>query len=126
MVQGRGHSLTSGFLNLGGPKLCFMLFQKQPSRGVFIKLQSNFIEITLQHECFPVNFLHIFFVIVFHEEMSTYFKNKDYIFILVLCSAPPDPIAYSVFIRLVRLARNDFKLFFFILSLSGVGVVGTV
>ena len=26
----------------------------------FIKLQSNFIEITLQHGCFPVNLLHIF------------------------------------------------------------------
>ena len=46
--------------------------QKQPSRGVLIKgcsentqqiymkLQANFIEITLRHECSPVNLLHIF------------------------------------------------------------------
>ena len=44
----------------------------------------------------------------FHKEMSNYFKNKDYILTLVLCFAPPDPVAYSVTIRLVRLARNDF------------------
>ena len=58
------------------------MIQKQPPRGVhkkrcfenmqqiyrrppmpkcnFIKLQSNFIEITLRHGCFPVNLLHIF------------------------------------------------------------------
>ena len=29
-------------------------------RSISIKLQSNFIEITLGHECFPVNLLHIF------------------------------------------------------------------
>ena len=28
--------------------------------GLYVKLQSNFIEITLQHECSPVNLLHIF------------------------------------------------------------------
>ena len=53
-----------------------MSFQKQPSRGVLwqrfsegdhlwrrvisIKLQSNFIEISLRHGFYPVNLLHIF------------------------------------------------------------------
>ena len=43
------------------------LIQKQPSKGVHpcrsalsIKLLFNFIEIALQHGCFPVNLLHIF------------------------------------------------------------------
>ena len=32
-----------------------------PKRGVIsINLQSNFIEISLQHGCSPINFLHIF------------------------------------------------------------------
>ena len=44
--------------------------------------------------------------------MWTYFKNKDYIFILVLCSAPPDLVAYSVIIKLVKHARNDFLIIF--------------
>ena len=48
----------------------------------------------------------------FHKEMWTYFKNKDYIFILVLCSAPPDLVAYSVIIKLVKHARNDFLIIF--------------
>ena len=41
-----------------------VVIQKQPSRGILtlksaisIKLQSSFIEITLQHGCFPVNLL---------------------------------------------------------------------
>ena len=29
------------------------------SNAISIKLQSNFIEITLRYECFPVNLLHI-------------------------------------------------------------------
>ena len=35
--------------------------EKQPSRAVpWKKCSSKFIEITLQHECSPVNLLHIF------------------------------------------------------------------
>ena len=110
----------------GVPNSVSCYFKSSPLEVFLSSCKATLLKSHFRNECSPVNFLHIFFVIVFHEEMSTYFKNKDYIFILVLCSAPPDPIAYSVFIRLVRLARNDFKLFFFILSLSGVGVVGTV
>ena len=47
-------------------KLLFIFsFQKQPFRGVLGKkcsenIQSNFIEIPLQHRCSPVNLMHIF------------------------------------------------------------------
>ena len=35
--------------------------KQHPCRRVIsIKLQSNFIEITLRHGCFPINLLHIF------------------------------------------------------------------
>ena len=37
------------------------IYRRTPCRSVIsIKLQSNFIEITLRHRCFPVNLLHIF------------------------------------------------------------------
>ena len=42
-------------------KICSKFTQEHPCRNVISsKLQSNFIEITLQHKCFPVNLLHIF------------------------------------------------------------------
>ena len=42
-------------------KMCCRFIGEHPCRNVIsIKLQSNFIEITLRHECSPVNLLHIF------------------------------------------------------------------
>ena len=42
-------------------KICSKLTGEDPCRIVIsIKLQSNFIEITLRHSCSPVNLLHIF------------------------------------------------------------------
>ena len=42
-------------------KICSKFTGEHPCRGVIsIKFQSNFIEITLQHGCSPVNLLHIF------------------------------------------------------------------
>ena len=42
-------------------KICSKFTGKHPCGSVIsIKLQSNFIEITLQHGCSPVNMLHIF------------------------------------------------------------------
>ena len=42
-------------------KMCSKFTGEHPRRSVIsVKLQSNFIEITLQHECFPVDLLHIF------------------------------------------------------------------
>ena len=42
-------------------KICSKITGEHPCRSVIlIKLQSNFIEITLRHGCSPVNLLHIF------------------------------------------------------------------
>ena len=42
-------------------KICRKFTGENPCRSVVsIKLQSNFIEITLRHGCSPVNLLHIF------------------------------------------------------------------
>ena len=42
-------------------KICSKFTVEHPCRSVIsIKLQSNFIEITLWHGCFPVNLLHMF------------------------------------------------------------------
>ena len=42
-------------------KICSKFTGEQPCRSVIsIKLQSNFIEITLRHVCYTVNLLHVF------------------------------------------------------------------
>ena len=42
-------------------KICSKFTGEHPCRSVIsIKLQNNFIEMTLQHGCSPVNLLHIF------------------------------------------------------------------
>ena len=49
------------FLRKGILKICSKFTGENPCRIVIsINLQSNFIEITLRHECSPVNLLHIF------------------------------------------------------------------
>ena len=49
------------FLEKGVLKICSNVRGEHPCRSVIsIKLQSDFVEITLRHGCFPVNFLHIF------------------------------------------------------------------
>ena len=49
------------YLGKGILKLCHKFTGEQPCRKVIsIKLQSNFIKITLRHGCSPVNLLHIF------------------------------------------------------------------
>ena len=49
------------FLGKGVQKICRKFTGKHPCQSVIsIKLQSNFIEITLRHESSPVNLLHIF------------------------------------------------------------------
>ena len=48
------------FLRKGVLKICSKFAGEHPCRSVIsIKLQSNFIEITLWHGCSPVNLLHI-------------------------------------------------------------------
>ena len=49
------------FLGKGLLKICSKFTGEQPCRSVIsIKLQGNFIEITLRHGCSPVSLLHIF------------------------------------------------------------------
>ena len=49
------------FLGKGVLKICSRFTGEHPCRSVIsIKLQSNFIKITLWHGCPPVNLLHIF------------------------------------------------------------------
>ena len=49
------------FLAKGVLKICRKFTREHPCRKVIsIKLQSNFIEITLQHGCSPVDVLHYF------------------------------------------------------------------
>ena len=48
-------------LRKGVQKICSKLTGEHPCRSaISIKLQSNFIEISLRHGCSPVNSLHIF------------------------------------------------------------------
>ena len=49
------------FLGKGDLKICSKFTGEHPCRSATsIKLQGNFIEIALRHECSPVNFQHIF------------------------------------------------------------------
>ena len=49
------------FLEKGVLKICTKFTGEHACRSaISIKLLSNFIEITVQHGCSPVNFLHIF------------------------------------------------------------------
>ena len=65
MVPTKKHTYGSShpkvFLGKGVMKIFFKFTGEHPCRSVIsIKLQSNFIEITLPHGCSPVNSLHIF------------------------------------------------------------------
>ena len=49
------------FLGTAFLKICSKLTGEHSCQStISIKLQSNFIEITFWHECYPVNLLHIF------------------------------------------------------------------
>ena len=54
-------SLPEVFLGKGVLILCSKFTRENPCRrAISIKIQSNFIEITLRHGCSPVNLVHIF------------------------------------------------------------------
>ena len=53
-------SPPKAFLGKGVLKICSKFTEEHPYQSaILIKLQSNFIEITLRHGCSPVNLLHI-------------------------------------------------------------------
>ena len=59
------------FLGKGILKICSKFTGEHPHQSVIlIKLQSSFLEITLRHECSPVNLLHIF--------RTTFYKNNSW------------------------------------------------
>ena len=65
------------FLEKGVLKICSKFTIEHPCRStISIKLQSNFIEVTLRHGCSPVNLLHIF--------TTLFFKNTFEWLLLVL------------------------------------------
>ena len=56
-----GQCFTRCLVQRGFLKICSKFTREHPHRSVIsIKLQSNFIEITLRHRCSLVNLLHIF------------------------------------------------------------------
>ena len=60
LVQSRSSHPEVGAHRKGVLKICSKFTGEQPCRNVIlIKLQSNFIEITLRHRYSPVNMLHI-------------------------------------------------------------------
>ena len=65
------------FIGKGVLKLCSKFTREHPCRrDISIKLQSNFIEITLRHVCSPVNLLHIF-RIPFNKNTSGWVRLKQ-------------------------------------------------
>ena len=68
-------SLLEVFLGKDVLKICSKFTREHLCRSVIsIKLQSNFIEIALQHGCFPLSFLHIF--------RSAFCKNTSEVLLL--------------------------------------------
>ena len=66
------------FLEKAIPKTCSKFTGEHLCQSVIsIKLQSNFIEIKLRHECSPVNLLHIF--------RTPFLKNTSRGLLLMIC-----------------------------------------
>ena len=62
------------FIGKSDLKICNKFIAEQPCRGVISKkLFCNFIEITLQHGCSPVNLLHIFRTPFPKKPLDSYF-----------------------------------------------------
>ena len=88
----------------GVRKICSKFIGEHPCRSVIsIKLQSSFIEITLQHRCSPVNLVHVF--------RTPFTKNTSGW--LLLLKLPPTKLESSFFIwgffrflRMFFIARN--------------------
>ena len=97
------------FLRKGVLKTCNKFTGKQPCRSVIsMKLQSNFIEITLRHGCSPLNLLHIF--------RTPFLKNTSGRLLLSF----PSAIVICIYKRFRGLSIAD------VLVSSGVIVEGSV
>ena len=111
-------------------KICSKFAGKHPCRSaISIKLQSNFIEITLCHECSPVNLLHNF-ITVFPKNTSeglllkyhqfswhSLWKNSGWLFNIhshdELSSGLDHVLKYSSFIcKMLTIYKKPLKHFF--------------
>ena len=97
------------FLRRGVLKTCNKFTGEHPCRSVIsMKLQSNFIEITLRHGCSPLNLLHIF--------RTPFLKNTSGRLLLSF----PSAIVICIYKRFRGLGIAD------VLVSSGVIVEGSV
>ena len=68
------------FLGKGVLKICSKFTGEHSCRSVIsIKLQSNFIEITLRHGCAPVNLRHIFWYLFLRTSLGGWFCKETQI-----------------------------------------------
>ena len=82
------------FLGKGVLKIWSKFTGEHPCQGaISIKLQSNFTETTLRHECYPVNLLHIF--------RAPFRKNTSGRLLLVFLS-----ILWSAWQNIIRNFKN--------------------
>ena len=91
------------FLGKGVLKICGKFTGEHPCRSaISIKLQSNFIEITLRHGCSPVNLLHIF---------RTPFSKNTFgrlllIFVISTSGVELSPISYLCNIKMILIRKR--------------------
>ena len=84
------------FLGKGVLKICSKFTGEHPCQSaISIKLQSNFIEITLRHGCFPVNLLHIF--------RTTFSKNTSEWLLLLYVEIDNQEAARSLTVAYVKI-----------------------
>ena len=103
------------FFRKGVLKVCIKFTGEHSCRSeISIKLQSNFIEIILPHECSPVNLLHVF--------RTPFPRNNSGGAVSLLTLS-----VYKIFIKALykRLSRSNLKLFqkyllFWLLNSCGV------
>ena len=94
------------FLGKAVLKICSKFTGEHPCRSaILVKLQSNFIEITLRYGCSPVNLLHIFRtpfprntserLLLEDIAFNAYFVQKNFFNICVL----PQYIVYQIYFQ---------------------------
>ena len=99
------------FLGKVVPKIWSRFTGEHACRGVIsIKLQCNFIEITLRHECFPVNLLHLF--------RTTLPKNAYRGLFLNIAHSFPDAYSLQLFLKFCNLFPDVGSLWWVFLSLT--------
>ena len=120
-MQSRNNSPPKVYLAKVVLYICSSKFtgERQCRSVILIKLQSNFIEITLQHGCSPVNLLHIFITPVLRPPLEGCFwisktrkelehsdkKVRSWVTYFSLFK-----VAYNIFIKLIKATRELAKI----------------